>query len=45
MYLYRSYAYILCIYIYEHKIILFMGTSMYYIACMKSKAHMSKDIG
>ena len=45
MYLYRSYAYILCIYIYEHKTILFMGTSMYYIACMKSKARMSKDIG
>ena len=39
---YMQYVYILCIY--EHKIILPIYTSMYYMACMKSKIRMSKDI-
>ena len=41
--MYIDCMYIIYVYIYEHKIILLICTSMYYIACMKSKIHMSKD--
>ena len=38
-----DFMYIFYVYIYEHKIILFICTGMYYIACIKSKIRMSKD--